>query len=312
MISQAAHRIVAWTGSLASAVLLILVAEQSVLAACVGDCSDDGNVTINELIRGVNIALDTLPLTACQPLDADMNGDVTVNELIIAVNRALNGCSALPSASPTSTVFAGATHTRTSGTAPTPSPTPDNPGACTEDASAFVAVDVESIQVLDRNSPCGNIAPTLQTRTSSVMFTNTHPSRRIAIAAIIIYQSDKRPLPLSPCEYAIQGGAFSSLDECHERIAMGCESPAGLFLDPGQTSGDFFYNCKYEGLYPGSGSCGSMELETTAGSVLAHAVFCDDFDLAQAHFCSAVHTSLLDTGEPVSGFSPITTNDCPP
>src|SRR4029434_4597481 len=84
MISQAAHRIVAWTGSLASAVLLILVAEQSVLAACVGDCSDDGNVSINDLISGVNIALDTLPLTACQPLDADMNGDVTVNELIIA------------------------------------------------------------------------------------------------------------------------------------------------------------------------------------------------------------------------------------
>jgi hypothetical protein len=38
---------------------------------------------------------------------------------------------------------------------------------------------------------------------------------------------------------------------------MGCDSPAGLFLDPGQTSGEFFYNCKYEALYSSSGSCGS-------------------------------------------------------
>jgi hypothetical protein len=93
---------------------------------------------------------------------------------------------------------------------------------------------------------------------------------------------------------------------------MGCESPVGLFLDPGQTSGQFFYNCREEGLFPGSGSCGSMALETVTGSALAHAVFCDDFEMAQANFCSAVHTSLLDTGMPVAGFSPITTDDCPP
>lgn len=75
-------------------------------------------------------------------------------------------------------------------------------------------------------------------------------------------------------------------------------------------SGEFFYNCKEEALYPGSGSCGSMSLETTAGTVLAHAVFCDDFEAAQANFCSAVHTALLDTGQPVGGFTP-TTDDCP-
>src|SRR5262245_28366625 len=82
-------------------------------------------------------------------------------------------------------------------------------GGCGEDAAEFVEAHVKSIQVLDRGSSCGIIAPTLQTRTASVNFTNTHPSRTIAIAAIIIYQSNKQSLPKSPCQYAIDNGVYS-------------------------------------------------------------------------------------------------------
>jgi hypothetical protein len=246
-----------------------------------------------------------LTLSACPAFDEHPGGDVTVDELVTAVNDALSGCPAVSTTSPAPS----ATPTSTRPGSAMPTQTPDH--NCTEDASAFVTVNVESIQVLDRQSPCTDIAPTLETRTASVMFTNTHPSRRIAIAAIIVYQSDKRSLPASPCELAIQEGAFGSLDDCHVNIAMGCNSPAGLFLDPGQTSGEFGYSCISEDLYPGNGSCGSMSLETTTGSVLAHAVFCDDFETAQANFCAIVHPGLLDTGMPVRGFTSISTSNCP-
>jgi hypothetical protein len=60
---------------------------------CAGDCGNDGTVTIDELIKGVNIVLGSLAVTTCPSLDADAGGTVTVNELIRAVDHALRGCS---------------------------------------------------------------------------------------------------------------------------------------------------------------------------------------------------------------------------
>src|SRR5262249_7484584 len=75
---------------------------------CVGDCNGDGIVGIEELIRGVNIALGNLPVTDCPALDCEGNG-VTINCLIRAVNNALNGCPATPT--PTETTEAVPTRT---------------------------------------------------------------------------------------------------------------------------------------------------------------------------------------------------------
>ena len=60
---------------------------------CVGDCGDDGQVTISDLIRGVNITLGLLPVSNC-PAFANMQGMVTIAELIRGVNNTLNGCPA--------------------------------------------------------------------------------------------------------------------------------------------------------------------------------------------------------------------------
>jgi hypothetical protein len=70
-------------------------------AVCVGDCSADGEVTVDELISMVNIALEASPLTACAAGDADNDGAISINEIIIGVNNALTGCSA--GATPTAT-----------------------------------------------------------------------------------------------------------------------------------------------------------------------------------------------------------------
>ena len=62
--------------------------------SCAGDCNEDDSVTIDELIRGVNIALGTAQLGECPLSDSGGDGQVTIDELVRAVNAALLGCSA--------------------------------------------------------------------------------------------------------------------------------------------------------------------------------------------------------------------------
>jgi hypothetical protein len=57
------------------------------------DCDTDGTVTVDEVVRAVVAAMETLPTWAC-PM-ADQNGDdkVTIEELVAGVNCVLGGCS---------------------------------------------------------------------------------------------------------------------------------------------------------------------------------------------------------------------------
>ena len=83
---------------------------------CVGDCSGDGMVAINELITMVNIALGSSPASACP---ARCGGDtVEISCIIRAVNNALSGC---PDTSATPTGIPGGTATAT---VPQPTRTP--------------------------------------------------------------------------------------------------------------------------------------------------------------------------------------------
>jgi hypothetical protein len=71
----------------------LLLGAAAAHAACPGDCSGDGAVTVNELVLGVNIAFGGAALDQCGSFDVNGDGAVTVNELIGAVNSALNGCN---------------------------------------------------------------------------------------------------------------------------------------------------------------------------------------------------------------------------
>src|SRR4030095_3399536 len=77
---------------------------------CRGDCNDDGDVAVNELIRGVQIALGEVTVDTCPAVDTDGDGAVQLFELIGAVHSALFGCPGTP---PT----------------PTPSSSPNSPRA---------------------------------------------------------------------------------------------------------------------------------------------------------------------------------------
>ncbi len=60
--------------------------------ACAGDCNGDGFVTIDELLKAVNIALGTVGAEVCPTVDRNGDGVVTIDELVLAVSAALNGC----------------------------------------------------------------------------------------------------------------------------------------------------------------------------------------------------------------------------
>ncbi|MBX3026856.1 hypothetical protein KF840_18260 [bacterium] len=55
----------------------------------VGDCNRDGTVSIDELVRGVTIALGSTPVSECPPFDRVPDGRVTVDELVRGVTNAL-------------------------------------------------------------------------------------------------------------------------------------------------------------------------------------------------------------------------------
>jgi glucose/arabinose dehydrogenase len=103
-----------------AAALAVLSLAAGPAAACTGDCDGDGNVSIDELVQGVNIALGSRALETCPAFDPNGTQRVTIDELIAAVTGALEGCPA-----PTETP-AAPSETPTSEPSPTPSPTATN------------------------------------------------------------------------------------------------------------------------------------------------------------------------------------------
>ncbi len=63
---------------------------------CVGDCTGDANVTVDELITAVRIALGGAPQIQCAVADANDDGVVTASELVAGVRNALEGCAPQP------------------------------------------------------------------------------------------------------------------------------------------------------------------------------------------------------------------------
>lgn len=117
-----APRIVAAIGG---AAFLLVATASFAQPRCVGDCNGTGEVTINELLMGVNIVLGSAALTACPAFDTGDTGQVTIADLIRAVGVALSGCPAVetPTASTSPTQVVTGTPTNTSSATDTPTET---------------------------------------------------------------------------------------------------------------------------------------------------------------------------------------------
>ena len=87
-----------------AALLLVSMLAASAGAQCVGDCNGDNQVTVDEVLTGVNLALGAASLTACTAFDSNQSGTVTVDEILVAVNNALDGCRPPPTPTPSAGV----------------------------------------------------------------------------------------------------------------------------------------------------------------------------------------------------------------
>ncbi len=65
-------------------------------AAWVGDCLGDDQVTVDEIMTMVNIALGSSPMSECESGDMDGDGQISVDEILMAVNFALTECPLTP------------------------------------------------------------------------------------------------------------------------------------------------------------------------------------------------------------------------
>jgi len=87
---------------------------------CAGDCNGSHDVTVNELLVIVNIALSNADVSTCSAADVNHDNEITIDEILTAVNSALSGC---PTPVPTSTPAATPSFTVTAGPTWTPIPT---------------------------------------------------------------------------------------------------------------------------------------------------------------------------------------------
>jgi hypothetical protein len=92
-----------WMWVLLSGLVVTLLQGRAGAQPCTGDCDGDGEVTVDELIRGVNIALGHVEVSQCDALDADHDGVIRIFELVLAVNRVLDRCPVVATATPSPT-----------------------------------------------------------------------------------------------------------------------------------------------------------------------------------------------------------------
>ncbi|MEO8605150.1 MAG: alpha/beta hydrolase domain-containing protein [bacterium] len=90
---RTARRFVAYLAAALLAVGLLGGARAHAGLPCVGDCSGDRLITVDELVRGVNIVLGSIAVDECPGFDCNGTGTVTIDCLIQAVNAALDGCA---------------------------------------------------------------------------------------------------------------------------------------------------------------------------------------------------------------------------
>ena len=72
----------------------VVVQDGNVLVSggCRGNCDYSGQVTVDDILKMVAIALGNGSVASCPAGDSNADGQITVDEILAAVNNALNGC----------------------------------------------------------------------------------------------------------------------------------------------------------------------------------------------------------------------------
>jgi len=75
---------IAWRGGFWAGVVMT--------PGCVGDCGGNQQVTVDEILTLVLIAVGNATVATCPAGDANQDGQITVEEILAAVHQALTGC----------------------------------------------------------------------------------------------------------------------------------------------------------------------------------------------------------------------------
>ncbi|MEO8604316.1 MAG: hypothetical protein ABI629_17210 [bacterium] len=83
-----------WAAAIIGIAALIGTSNQvrAAFGGCIGDCDGSGAVTVDELVRSVNIALGEATIDICTAIDGNGDQSVTMDELVRGVSAAIDGC----------------------------------------------------------------------------------------------------------------------------------------------------------------------------------------------------------------------------
>jgi hypothetical protein len=76
----------------AAVLLMSLASNSAAQEICRGDCNNDGRVDVADLVGVIAIALGENAVENCRAGDRSDDGQVTVDEILTAVGDAVNGC----------------------------------------------------------------------------------------------------------------------------------------------------------------------------------------------------------------------------
>lgn len=68
------------------------ISTPTVKPACTGDCNNDGQVRIQEVILSINLAMGKQPTECCPNADGNRDGRVTISEVQQVIRNATKGC----------------------------------------------------------------------------------------------------------------------------------------------------------------------------------------------------------------------------
>ncbi len=223
---------------------------------CVGDCDASTDVTVDEILTGIAIALGGRPAADCLPFDEDGDGQVIVTEIVTAVNASLVGCPA-PPATATPSVTPTATATAT----PVPNEAPQvlradvyvgSPGAEIRYPIGATDPDGDALQFLSESLPEG---ASLDSATGVFSWIPTPeqvgpfyvPFRVVDDAAVPASAEGMLRLqiePLSPCTDVTCNpatGCTFTLKSLSENCCAGDEPPRIPYVDAGCPEGPVLF-----------------------------------------------------------------------
>jgi hypothetical protein len=144
-----------WGGSLFVVTWLLLRTEAACAADCVGDCDQNLQVAVSEVITCVDIALGRPAEGRCAFCNADADPVIGISDLVLAVGNSLTECPAPPTA--TATVTDSHTATATA----TPTPTGTTPDTATPTSTATPTLtSTDSPTVTSTATPTATLTPT--------------------------------------------------------------------------------------------------------------------------------------------------------